>query len=204
MIGSAPLLLVVTPRLQVNTLQELLATMRRDPGKLNYGSAGNGSVGHLAGELLKQTARVDMVHVPYKGTSPAETDLIGGAIDVMFTGTVTAVPQVRAGRMRGIAVGSLRRSAALPDLPTLDESGVPGFEASIWYGLLGPAGMPRPITGKIHTDVVKTIQDGGVRARLLSQGAEAIGNTPDEFGRQIDAEITRNQNLVKSAGIKSE
>lgn len=204
MVGSAPLVLVVSPKLPVNSTAELLALMRQQPGKLSYGSAGNGSVGHLAGEMFKRMAGVDMVHVPYKGTAPAETDLMAGVLDLMFTGMVTAVPQVNAGRMRGIAVGGLVRSKVLPALPTLDEAGVTGFQAGIWYGVLGPAALPGEIVARIHQDVVTVLKDADVRARLLSQGAESIGNAPEAFRRQIDEEITVVERLVKAAGIRSE
>jgi tripartite-type tricarboxylate transporter receptor subunit TctC len=203
-IGSAPMVLVVNPNIPSKTAKELLALLREQPGKFNYASAGNGSVGHLAGEMMKQMAKVDMVHVSYKGTAPAELDLIGGTINLMFTGMVTAVPQIKAGRMRGIAVGSTTRTAGLPDLPTLDEAGVSGFESSIWYGLLGPAGMPSSITAKVYADVVKVLQEPEVKARLLSQGADAIGSSPEQFRSQIAAEITRFDRLIKAAGIKSE
>jgi tripartite-type tricarboxylate transporter receptor subunit TctC len=203
-VASAPLLLVVNPKVPASSLRELLTLARASPGKLSYASAGNGSVGHLAGELLKQQAGVDMVHVSYKGTGPAEVDLMAGTFDLMFTGMVTAVPQVKAGRMRPIAIGSLRRSQALPEVPTVEEAGVAGFEAGIWYGLLGPGGLPAAIVERIHRDVVRTVQDPAVRTRLTNQGAEAIAGSPAEFRRQIDAEIARNDRLVKSAGIKSE
>ncbi|MBL8386090.1 MAG: tripartite tricarboxylate transporter substrate binding protein [Burkholderiales bacterium] len=203
-VGSAPMVLVVNPRLQARTLQELLAAMREKPGRMSYASAGNGSVGHLGGELLKQLTGVDMVHIAYKGTGPAELDLIGGTVDLMFTGMVTAVPQIKAGKMRGVAVGSLMRSSALPELPSISEAGVPGFESSIWYGLLGPAGLPREIVAKVHADTLKVLQLPDTRSRLLSQGAEAIGSTPEQFARQIEAEIARWIKLVKAAGIKSE
>jgi tripartite-type tricarboxylate transporter receptor subunit TctC len=203
-IGSAPMVLVVNPSIPSKTAKELLALLREQPGKFNYASAGNGSVGHLAGEMMKQMAKVDMVHVSYKGTAPAELDLIGGTINLMFTGMVTAVPQIKAGRMRGIAVGSATRTVGLPDLPTLDEAGVSGFESSIWYGLLGPAGMPASITAKVYADVVKVLQEPEVKARLLSQGADAIGSSPEQFRSQIAAEITRFDRLIKAAGIKSE
>lgn len=204
MIGRAPMVLVVNPGVPAKNAQELIALLREKPGKLSYSSAGNGSVGHLSGELLKQMAKVDMVHVAYKGTAPAELDLMGGTIDLMFTGMVTAAPQIRAGKMRGIAVGSTTRSPLLPDLPTLDEAGVPGFESSIWYGLLGPARLPPAITAKIYADVARTLQEPEVKAKLLSQGADAIGSSPEQFRSRIAAEITTFERLVKAAGIKSE
>ncbi|MFN0163992.1 MAG: Bug family tripartite tricarboxylate transporter substrate binding protein [Burkholderiales bacterium] len=204
LVGSAPMVLVVNPRLPAKTLQELLAYLRERPGKLSYASAGNGSVGHLGGELLKQSTGVDMVHIAYKGTGPAEIDLIGGTVELMFTGMVTALPQVRAGKMRAIAVGSAGRSSALPELPSVQEGGVAGFDSSIWYGLLGPAGLPRDIVARVHGDVGRVLQQADTRSKLLSQGAEAIGSTPEQFARQIDAEIARWSALVKAAGIKSE
>ncbi len=204
MIASAPAILVVSPKVPAKSLQELLDLMRRQPGKLTYGSAGNGSIGHFAGELLKQKTGLNMVHVAYKGTAPAETDLMGGFIDLMFTGAVTALPQIKAGRMRALAVGSRKRLAALPDVPTVEEAGVSGFESGIWYGLLGPAGMPGDITDRINRDVVKALEEAEVRSRLVALGAVPVGGTPTEFGRQIDAEITTFEALVKAAGMSVE
>lgn len=204
LVGSAPMVLVVNPKVPANNLKELVALMRERPGKLNYSSAGNGSVGHLGGELLKQMAKVDMLHVAYKGTAPAEMDLMAGTVDLMFTGMVTAAPQIKAGHMRGIAVGSTTRSAVLPDLPTIEEAGVPGFESSIWYGLLGPAGLPRPIVEKIQLDVAKVLHEPEIKAKLLSQGVDAIGSSPEQFRNRIAAEIPKFEKLVKAAGIKSE
>ena len=203
-VGSAPMVLVVNPRLPVKNLAELLALLRERPGKLSYASAGNGSVGHLGGELLKQMTGTDMVHVSYKGTGPAELDLLAGHVDLMFTGMVTAAPQIKAGKMRGIAVGSQTRSSALADLPSVEEAGVAGFESSIWYGILGPAALPRDVVTKIQVDVGRVLQSAEVRAKLLSQGADAIASTPEQFARRIDAEIAKWSKLVKAAGIKSE
>jgi tripartite-type tricarboxylate transporter receptor subunit TctC len=204
LIGAAPMILVVNPRLQAKSFAELLALIRQQPGKLSYASAGNGSVGHLAGELLKQNAGLDMVHVSYKGTAPAEADLMAGFVDLMFTGMVTALPQVRTGRMRGIAVGSKNRSTLLPDLPTIAESGVPGFEASIWYGLLGPAGMPRDVTQKVYQDVKRILQENSIRTGLLNQGIETTAGSPEEFQRQIDDELGKFDRLIKATGMKGE
>ena len=145
-----------------------------------------------------------MVHVSYKGTGPAEVDLMAGTVDLMFTGMVTAVPQVRAGRMRAIAVGSQRRSTVLAEVPTVDEAGVQGFEASIWYGLLGPAKLPAVVVDRIHRDVTRIVTDPAVRSRLAGLGAEPIGSSPDDFRRLIDSELVKNDRLVKAAGIKSE
>lgn len=204
MIGRAAMVLVVKPSLPAQSLEELLALMRAQPGRLSYGSAGNGSVGHLAGELLKQMAGVDMVHVSYRGTAPAESDLVAGTIDLMFTGMLTAAPQIRTGGMRGIAVGSTNRSAVLPELPTLDEAGVRGFESSIWYGLLGPAGMPHEPVARIHQDVARVLQEPDTSAKLLSQGVEAVGSSPEQFRHQIAAEIKKFSKLARAAGVKSE
>ena len=204
LIGSAPMVLVVNPDVPARSTQELLALMRQKPGTFNYSSAGNGSVGHLAGELLKQLAGVDMVHVAYKGTAPAELDLVAGRVELMFTGIVTAIPQIKAGRMRGIAIGGTKRSSVLPDLPTVDEAGVPGFESSIWYGLLGPAGLPDTIAEKIRADVVKVLAEPAIRQKLLEQGIEATGSSPEQFRDLIASEISKFHELVSKAGIKSE
>lgn len=203
MIGDAPAVLVVHPGIVAKTTKDLLALLRDKPGKLNYASAGNGSVGHLAGELLKQMAKVDMVHVSYKGTGPAELDLMGGTIDLMFTGIVTAAPQIRAGKMRGIATGGSTHSSVLPELPPLADD-VPGFESSIWYGLLGPAGLPPAVTAKIQGDVARVIQEPEVRQKLLGQGVEPIGSTPNAFRAHIAMEVAKFHQLVKAAGIERE
>lgn len=203
MMGSAPAVLVTNPQLPVRSTRELIALMREKPGKLSYGSAGNGSIGHMAGELFKQMARVDMVHVPYKGTGPAELDLIGGQIEVMFTGVVTGAPQIRGGRMRGLAVASRTRSEVLPELPTVAED-LPGFESGIWYGLLGPAGMPNALVQRIYRDTAKVVQEPEVRQKLVSLGAEPIAMAPEPFREHIAAEVVKFQQLVKAAGIKPE
>jgi tripartite-type tricarboxylate transporter receptor subunit TctC len=203
MLGSAPAVLVTNPKLPVRTTREVIALLREKPGKLSYGSAGNGSIGHWAGELFKQMAKVDMVHVPYKGTGPAELDLIGGTLDLMFTGVVTAAPQIRAGRMRGIAVAGRTRSEVLPELPTVADE-LPGFESGIWYGLLGPAGMQVSLVQRIYRDTLKVMQEPEVRQKLVSTGAEPIGMAPDAFRDYIVAEVSKFQQLARSAGIKPE
>lgn len=203
MLGSAPMVVVTHPNVPAKTMRELVALMQSRPGKLSYGSAGNGSVGHLAGEMFKQMAKVDILHVPYKGTGPAEIDLMAGTIDMMFTGVVSAAPQIRAGKMRGISVGSRTRSSVLPELPPVHDD-LPGFESAIWYGLLGPAGMPRNVVAKIHADAVRVINDPEVRQKLLGQGAEPIGSSPEEFRRHIEMEVEKFRQVVKAAGIKVE
>ena len=181
MICFVPNLLVVHPSTPANTVKELIAYAKANPGKLSFGSVGSGSSSHMAGELLKVTAGIDMVHIPYKGAAPALTDLMAGRVQVYIGATTSVLPHVRTERLRALGVTSTKRVSSLPEYPTMIESGVPGFDVSSWYGLLGPAGMLPALVGKISTDVRRVSNTPDVRERLLKDGAETADNTSVEF-----------------------
>jgi tripartite-type tricarboxylate transporter receptor subunit TctC len=197
-----PNILAVNNDVPAKTVAELAALARAQPGKLTFGSAGVGTSQHLAGELFKSMAHVDMQHVPYRGAAPVITDLLGGRIS-MFFGNVTAVlPQVQEGKLRGLAVTSLKRIAAAPDLPTLAESGFPGFDATASFGLVAPAGTPPAIIDKLNRETVRILASPDVRKRFAELGSEVIGNSPAEFSAVIKAEIPQWAKLIKDAGIR--
>jgi tripartite-type tricarboxylate transporter receptor subunit TctC len=204
LVGNSPLVLVVHPTLPVKTTKELIALAKTRKGELTYASSGSGGPLHMAGELFKLRAGVDMTHVPYKGSGPAETDLVGGHVQVLFAGPVSASPYIKAGRMKALAVTSLKRSIAFPNLPTIAEEVLPGYEAGIWWGLLAPAATPRDIVNKLHADFVKVLAMADTRQRMLSQGGEPVGSTPEQFQKMIATEIAQWAKVVKAAGIKAD
>ncbi len=202
MICFVPNLLVVHPSTPANTVKELIAYAKANPGKLSFGSVGSGSSSHMAGELLKVTAGIDMVHIPYKGAAPALTDLMAGRVQVYIGATTSVLPHVRTGRLRALGVTSTKRVSSLPEYPTVIESGVPGFDVSSWYGLLGPAGMLPALVGKISTDVRRVSNTPDVRERLLKDGAETADNTSVEFAAAIRDDIQKWKQVVKVTGAK--
>ncbi len=204
LIASAPSVLVVHPSLPARTLAEFTALAKASPGRINYASNGNGSSAQLAAVLYESMAGVRMVHVPYKGLAPALVDLLAGEVQAMFSSVVAIVPSIKAGRLRALAVTGKRRAAALPEVPTLDESGVPGYEAGSWYGILAPAGTPQAIVAKLHEAIVHALARPEVRERLVSEGAEVIGSTPQAFAAHITAELARMGKLIRDAGIRME
>jgi tripartite-type tricarboxylate transporter receptor subunit TctC len=204
MIATVPSLLVVNPSVPAKDFKEFLALAKAKPGTLYYGSAGNGSSGHLAMEYLKQAAHIDLVHVPYKGTGPMVTDLLGGQTQATFTGATPLMPHIKQGKLRPLAVGSAKRIAALPDVPTVAEAGVPGFETSQWYGILAPAGTPDAIVRKLATEINRILRTPEVIERLASDGSIPQGSTPEEFAKFIAAERKRWGSVVKTANIKPE
>ena len=194
---------VVHPSLPAKSVQEFIALAKEKPGQLRFGSAGSGSVTHLGPELFKSMAGVDLLHVPYKGAAPAMIDLLGGqGLDFMFDSLLTSMPLVKAGRLRALAQTGAQRSSLLPDLPTVAESGLPGYESSTWFGLVGPAKLPRDIVAKLNAAVVKGLTHPEFRERLLSQGIEPIGNSPEEFAQLIRSELPKWGRIVKIAGAK--
>ena len=204
LIASAPSVLVVHPSLPARTLAEFTALAKASPGRINYASNGNGSSAQLAAVLYESMAGVQMVHVPYKGLAPALGDLLGGEVQAMFSSVVAIVPSIKAGRLRALAVTGRRRAALLPEVPTLDEAGVPGYEAGSWYGILAPAGTPQAIVAKLHEAIVHALAQPEVRERLVSEGAEVIGSTPEAFAAHIAAELARMGKLIRDAGIRME
>jgi len=204
LIASAPSVLVVNPSLPARTLAEFTALAKASPGRINYASNGNGSSAQLAAVLYESMAGVQMVHVPYKGLAPALVDLLAGEVQAMFSSVVAIVPNIKAGRLRALAVTGKRRAALLPEVPTLDESGVPGYEAGSWYGILAPAGTPQAVVAKLHEAIVRALAQPEVRERLVSEGAEVIGSTPEAFAAHITAELARMGKLIRDAGIRME
>ena len=195
--------LVVHPGVPARSLGEFIGHVRANPRKVNFSSASIASPGHLAGELLNVTAGIEMLHVPYKGGSQALIDVLGGQVQAMFSGT-SVIPHVRTGKLRALATSGSQRSAALPELPTIAESGFPGFEASGWFGLLAPAATPRPIVERLHAEVTRGLRSRDVRDRLEKGGFDVVGSTPAEFGAYIRAEIDKWAQVVRAAGLKPE
>ena len=202
LVAGVPNVLVVHPSVPANTVQELIAYGRANPGKLNFASSGSGTSIHLAGELFKTMSGVQMTHVPYKGSAPAIADLLGGQVQIMFDNLPSALPQIKAGRLRALAVTSAQRAPALPDVPTVAEAGLPGFEASSWFGLLAPAGTPKDVIAKLNTEVAKWLASPEAREKLTAQGANAFGMSPEDFVRHIAVETTKWQKVVKESGAK--
>jgi len=204
LVATAPLILVVHPSLPAHSVPELVQYARQRTEPLAFASNGNGSSAQLAAELFNAMAGLRMTHIPYKGLSPALADLLTGQVQLMFSSMVAILPQVRAGRLRALAVTGRRRSALLPDLPTIAESGLPGYEASSWYGVLVPAGTPRAIVLHLNEAILKCLEEPDVQARLAADGAEAAGGSPEEFGEHIAAESARLGRLIRSLGIHLE
>jgi tripartite-type tricarboxylate transporter receptor subunit TctC len=202
--ASTPNILVVHPSLPATTVQDLIALAKARPGAINFASSGQGTPAQLAGELFNSMAGVKMVHVPYKGAAPALADLLGGQVQVMFSTMPPALPHVTAGRLRALAVASLQRSPAAPELPTLNEAALPGFEATTWHGVMVPAGTPGPVIAKLSQDIVAVLRMPDVAERLSSQGAEAIGSTPREFASYIKTETAKWAKVVRESGAKGE
>ena len=195
-------LLVVHNAVPARNLQELIKLARARPGELTFASPGSGTSPHLTAELLKSVAGLDIRHIPYKGGTAAIPDLLGGRVMMMFSPMAVSLPLARAGKVRGLAVSSLRRSSAAPELPTIAESGYPGFDVSGWTGLLAPARTPAIIVGKLHLETVKALAQPDLRAKLADIGMEVIGNSPDEFAAVIKSEIPKWAKVIKDAGIK--
>jgi tripartite-type tricarboxylate transporter receptor subunit TctC len=196
-------ILVTHPSVPAKTVKELLSLARAKPGSLNYGSSGNGTITHLAGELLKYMGKVSITHVPYKGGSPALTALVSGEVDLTYENSLIITPHIKSGKVKGIAVTSAKRSALLPELPTIAET-LPGYSASGWYGLLAPAATQKPVITRLHTEAVKALRTPDVVERLSSQGAEPVGNSPEEFTAFVRSEISKWANLVKAANMRAD
>jgi tripartite-type tricarboxylate transporter receptor subunit TctC len=202
LIASAPLILVVHPAVPAKSVKELVQLAKARPGQLNFASNGTGGSSHLAAELFEMMTGTDMVHVPYKGLSPALTDLLSGQVQLMFSSTVAMLPQVRAGRLRPLAMTSAKRSAAMPEVPTVAESGAPGYETASWYGVLTPARTAKTVIDRLNLEIVKAVQLPDVRERLMGEGAEPVGGSPAEFSAHIKRELARWAQVIKQAKIK--
>jgi len=203
-VAATPYVLCVHPSLPVTTVKQLIALAKSKPGQINYASAGNGSTHHLSGELLKTMAGIDIVHVPYKGTTPALAGLIGGEVSIMFATVTGAAPQIKAGRIKGLAVTTPKRSEMMPGVPTISEAALPGFEMLSWFGLLAPAATPRAIVSRMNTETSKVLAMPEIRSALGAQGLEPRGGTPEQFGDYIKGEIAKVTKIAKAAGVKAE
>ena len=196
-----PFVLVAHPSLPAGNVKELIALAKAKPGQLNYASTGSGTSPHLAGELLNMMTGTQMVHIPYKGGGPAIIDLLSGQVQLMFNTVVQSLPHIKSGKLKPIAVGSLKRSTALPQVMTIDESGVPGYDVTNWFGLLAPGKTSQSIVARINRDVVHHLQAADFRARLITEGAEPVGGSPGEFEQLMRNDIAKYTRIVKAAGI---
>jgi tripartite-type tricarboxylate transporter receptor subunit TctC len=201
---KAPLLLVVNPKVPVNNIQEFMAYVKANPGKVSLGNGGNGTAQHLGGVYMSNEAKVNIVHVPYKGSAPATTDLLGGVVDAQFDNMVTLVPYVKSGKLKALAVSSTQRSAAFPEVPTLSETVLPGFETGTWYGLVAPAGTPPAITTKLTQELQRILAMPDVKEKLVAMGLDASGMSGAEYGQFIRSEIAKYAKIVKTAGVTAE
>ena len=201
LLASSPFIVAVHPAVPARDFQQFLQLAKAKPGSLSYGSAGNGVSSHLSGEALKLKAGIDILHVPYKGQAPAMTDLLGGQISLMFANPVTTLPYVRSGKLRALAVTGPTRLADAPDIPTVSESGLPGYEAETWFGIAAPAGTPEAIVNRLAEELSKVMNAKDVRASLESQGAIIVASTPSEFSRRIRADIVNWRSVITTARI---
>ena len=199
-----PQLLVVHPGLPARNIREFIALAKAKPGQLNFGSSGVGTPNHLGGEMLKAMAGISIVHVPYKGGAASITDLIGGQVQLVISSAPSVVPHVKSGRLRALAIGSAKRTPALPDVPTVAESGVPGYEYTTWYGIFAPAGAPAPILGRLNAEIVRVLADRQLTQRFQSQGGDPASSTPAELTAYMKQETVRWTRVIKTAGIKTE
>jgi tripartite-type tricarboxylate transporter receptor subunit TctC len=202
--GTTPNLLVAHPAVAANSVAELLALARANPGKLNYASTGNGTSNHLSFELFKAMTQTAITHIPYKGSAPAVTDLIAGQVDLMFDNTPNVLPQVRAGKLKALAVSSKKRSVLAPEVPTIDEAGVPGYDVTVWFGVLTVAGTPRDIVQRLNAEIVKILTSPEVRERFGKSGIDVVAGTSEQFGAFLDAEVARWAKVIREAGIKAD
>src|SRR5262245_1540497 len=204
MVASVPYLLVVHPSVAVSSVGELIALAKSQPGKINYASAGNGSTHHFCGELLKSTAGIDLVHIPYKGSPPGVTAVMAGEVSLMFTNLADMGAQVRGGKVKPLAVTALKRAELFPNVPTMVEAGVPDFEITSWFVLLAPAATPAPIVARLNAEVVKVLARDDVKSTLGTQGLNLASSSPQEFTAHIKSEIARFTRIARTAGIKAE
>ena len=204
LVAESPLVFIAHPSLGVSNIKELVAAAKSRPGRINYASSGPGTGGHLSVEMLKFQTGIDLVHVPYKGAGPALVDLVGGQVQMMCTSPLPAMPHVKAGRLRALGMTSAKRSRAAPEVPTIAEQGLPGYESSLWYAMLAPAATPQAVIKRVHAETVKIVKSPELAGQLLSQGAEPVGNSPQELARFIKAEIDRWTRVITQANIRVE
>ena len=204
LLGRQPNVLVVHPGVAASSVSELLALARAKPGQITYGSGGVGTASHLATELLKLMTRTEMVHVPYKGLGPALTDLMGGRLQLIISTLASALPQVKSGKLKPLAVTTAQRSSFFPELPTMGEAGVAGYEFSTWYGLLVPARTPAPVVGRLNSETVKALNSPALKQQFAAQGLEPASSTPSEFGAYLKSETAKWAKVIRAANIKSD
>jgi len=204
LVAQGPHLLVVNPAIPVSSVKDLIALAKSRPGKITFASSGNGSSIHIAGELFKSMANVDMLHVPYKGAAPAVNDVISGQVSIMFDTLTQSLPHIQSGRLKALAVTTAQRSSALPNVPTLSEAGLPGFEITTWIGLLAPMGTPKHVIDRIHTEIVKIAKLDDVRAQLGSAGVQLVASTPQEFHRLLSTEVPKFGKVMREAGMEQQ
>ena len=198
------LILIVTPALPVKNVKDLIALAKSKPGQLTFASAGSGAGGHLSGELFKLLAGIDILHIPYKGMAPAMVDVISGQVSLSFPSIITALPQVKSGKVRALAVTGAKRSQAAPDVITMQEAGVTGYESATWYGVVAPVATPRAIITRLNNEIVAILKQPELRDRLAAEGAEPLGSTPEEFGRHLKSEIAKWARVAKAAGLRAD
>jgi len=201
-IGEYAALLVTHPSLPVKNVRELIKLAQSRPGQLNFASAGNGSAGHLVMEMFRSAAKIDVVHIPYKGAGPAATEVMAGQVSLLFNNPLGSMPHVKAGRLRALAISGPRRIVAMPDVPTIAESGLPGFEATFFLGLLGPLALPRDIVTRLNAETVKIVQRREVQDALALQGMEAVSGTPEDFAARIKSEMNKTAKVVRESGMR--
>ena len=203
-VASQQIILLSNPGFAAKSVQELIALAKAKPGQVAFATAGNGTGGHLAGELLKLLAGIDLLHIPYKGSAPALIDVISGQVPLTLISINTALPPIKSGRVRALAVSGARRSPVLPEVPTMMEAGVRGYESSTWYGLLAPKATPRGVVMKLNGEIVAILKLPEVKDRLLADGAEPVGNSPEQFGEFIKSEIAKWGKVIRAAGLRAE
>jgi tripartite-type tricarboxylate transporter receptor subunit TctC len=203
-VASLPQILVANPQVPANTIAELVALAKAKPGSLSYASVGNGSPGHLAGELLKLRTGTQMTHIPYRGGGPAVVDVIGGQVPLLWVSIPAAAQFVKAGKLKALGVSTLKRSAAFPDVPTIQESGVADFEVDSWYAMFVPAKTPKPVIERLNRALNTIVAEPAIREKLLAQGAEGVGGTPEALGKTVMAELPKWAKLAKDANIKAD
>ncbi len=195
------LILIVTPALPAKNVKDLIALAKAKPGQITFASAGSGAGGHLSGELFKLLAGINLLHIPYKGMAPALVDVISGQVSLSFPSIATALPQIKSGKVRALAVTGARRSQAAPEVLTMQEAGVPGYESATWYGAVAPAATPRALINRLSSEIVAILKQAELRDRLAADGSEPLGTTPDEFGRHLKSEVEKWAKVVKAAGL---
>ena len=201
-VSLAPNILIVHPSLPVNSTKELIALARKRPGELSYGSGGSGSTAHLSGELFRSMANIRIVHIPFKGAPSAALGVIGGQVEMALLNLPPTLPQIRSGRLKGLAVTTAKRTSALPAMPTIAESGLPGYEATTWYGVMAPAATPAEITSRLYTVIIAAVRTQDTRTRIAADGGEVVGSTPEEFAAVLKRDIAKWTKVVKDSGAR--